>query len=316
MRFPMLKPPSRLRPATARLIYRSTADAAPDDAQPDATEPPPPEDAPDVTEVTPPADAEVSDEAPVLEPPSEDVAVLVPETAPESQPRDAPRVAPTPVARPEPDVTPVDEVEQQKVEPSDTPDAVVEEDKPETAPEEATTEIVTEAEKAARAAPATSKRPRTRPAAPKPAEKPEEVAEPKPKPDTDTNAVDNALAEALGTGQTNTGQPGGPPLTRGEKDALRVGVQQCWNVGSLSSEALNTTVVVSVSMTENAKPKSETIRMLSSSGGSNAAAQQAFEAARRAIIRCAKSGYDLPKDKYDHWRDIEMTFNPENMRIK
>ena len=287
----------------------STADDAPDEAQPDATEPPLPEDAPDVTEVTPPANAEVSDEPPVLESPSEDVAVLVPEIAPESQPDNAPRVAPTPVAQQEPDVK-VDEVEQQKVEPSDTPDEVVVEDKPETTPEEATTEIVTEAEKAASAAPSTSKRPRTRPATPKP----KEVAETKPA--TDTGAVNDALAEALGAGQTNTGTPGGPPLTRGEKDALRVGVQQCWNVGSLSSEALNTTVVVSVSMTKNGKPKSETIRMLDSSGGSSTAARQAFEAARRAIIRCAKSGYDLPQAKYDHWRDIEMTFNPENMRIK
>jgi hypothetical protein len=24
----------------------------------------------------------------------------------------------------------------------------------------------------------------------------------------------------------------------------------------------------------------------------------------------------LPVEKYDHWRDIEMTFNPERMRIK
>ena len=40
--------------------------------------------------------------------------------------------------------------------------------------------------------------------------------------------------------------PRGPPMTQGEREALRVAVQQCWNVGSLSSEALRTTVVVSV----------------------------------------------------------------------
>ena len=47
-----------------------------------------------------------------------------------------------------------------------------------------------------------------------------------------------------------------------------------------------------------------------------AAAQQAFEAARRAIIRCGVSGFDLPAEKYDQWQEIEMTFNPEQMRIK
>ena len=44
--------------------------------------------------------------------------------------------------------------------------------------------------------------------------------------------------------------------------------------------------------------------------------KQAFEAARRAIIRCGSSGFDLPAEKYGHWRDIEMTFNPERMRIR
>ncbi|MFT7254284.1 MAG: hypothetical protein ACI81Q_001706, partial [Paracoccaceae bacterium] len=58
------------------------------------------------------------------------------------------------------------------------------------------------------------------------------------------------------------------------------------------------------------------IRMIGSEGGSDAAARQAFEAARRAIIRCGASGYNLPSDKYDQWRDIEMTFNPEGMRLR
>jgi hypothetical protein len=56
--------------------------------------------------------------------------------------------------------------------------------------------------------------------------------------------------------------------------------------------------------------------MESSSGGSSAAARQAFEAARRAIIRCGASGYDLPAEKFGQWQTIEMTFNPERMRVK
>lgn len=84
------------------------------------------------------------------------------------------------------------------------------------------------------------------------------------------------------------------------------------------------------------------------------AVTQAYEAARRAILRCGAKGYDLPKmfrvkavkqlccetfetqrccgrfeinlvhkliskrfqEKFGQWRDIEMTFNPEKMRIK
>ncbi|MEM9438259.1 MAG: energy transducer TonB, partial [Pseudomonadota bacterium] len=39
-------------------------------------------------------------------------------------------------------------------------------------------------------------------------------------------------------------------------------------------------------------------------------------AARRAIIRCGATGFDLPREKYDQWRQIEMTFNPEEMRTR
>jgi hypothetical protein len=42
----------------------------------------------------------------------------------------------------------------------------------------------------------------------------------------------------------------------------------------------------------------------------------AFDAARRAIIRCGAKGFDLPAEKYAQWREVEMTFNPESMRIR
>ena len=295
---------------------RSDADAAPELTQPEVADTPPPDPVPEVAESAP--EAEVADEPPVMQPPQEDVAVMVPEVSARPQARPAPRVAPEPVAQPEPDVR-IDEVERPEV----SPDEQAEDVQPEseaTAPEEATTEIVTEAEEPASAAPTRSVRPKSRPAArPEPAEEPAtQTAQPAQEaPETDDSAVADALAEALGQSDGRSDSaPQGPPLSAGEKDALRVAVQQCWNVGSLGSEALQTTVVVAVEMTEDARPVTGSIRMLSSSGGSGAAASQAFEAARRAIIRCGARGYNLPVEKYDHWRDIEMTFNPERMRIK
>ncbi|MBZ0123029.1 MAG: energy transducer TonB, partial [Roseovarius sp.] len=74
--------------------------------------------------------------------------------------------------------------------------------------------------------------------------------------------------------------------------------------------------VVTVSMSEDGRPDEASIRMTHYSGGSADAAQHAFGAARRAIMRCGSRGYDLPVDKYDRWKSIEMTFNPERMRIK
>ena len=333
-----------------------TTDVQPESAEPEVTESAEPDTAPEQPDVTPPAPAEVADEAPVIEQPSQDVAVLqpAPQPEPDPAPRDVPRVAPTPVARPEPDVKVDEQVQEPVVRDEAAPAPDQREEQEATAPEEATTEIVTEADKPKPLAPSSSIRPKSRPPVqtaavekpaekptPKPAEKPAEKPAPKPaetaaekpapkpaekpaqtaeKPAAapkpgDKAAINDALAKALGQSDAPRA-PAGPPLTGGEKEALRVAVSNCWNTGSLSSEALRITVVVGVSMSEDARPVAGTIRLISSTGGSDAAAKQAFEAARRAIIRCGASGYSLPVEKYDHWRDIEMTFNPEKMRIK
>jgi hypothetical protein len=76
------------------------------------------------------------------------------------------------------------------------------------------------------------------------------------------------------------------------------------------------TVVVGVSLTQDGRVADGSLRLLEGSGGSDGAIQTAFEAARRAILRCGASGFDLPPEKYDQWRDIEMTFNPEGMRLR
>ncbi|MFO7758448.1 MAG: energy transducer TonB [Roseovarius sp.] len=322
------------------------ADTAPEAAQPEAGEAAQADTAPDVTGITPPAPAEVEDAPPAMQAPSEDMAVMVPEESRRPQPRPAPRVAPEPAPRPEPDAR-VDDTTRPEVTPDEGAETV-EEPSEATAPEEAAREIVTEAEETdepAQAAPTASMRPRSRPDRPVPQDPPQDppteaaeapreprpAPEPEPEPERPTSdraAIDDALAAALGGAQQDTGQdtspdtgqgterPSGPPLTGGERDALRVAVQECWNVGSLSSEALRTSVVVAVSMTRDGQPEIGSIRLAGSSGGGDAAAKQAYEAARRAIIRCGSDGFDLPAEKYDQWRDIEMTFNPESMRIR
>ncbi|MEP3296580.1 MAG: energy transducer TonB, partial [Pseudoruegeria sp.] len=137
----------------------------------------------------------------------------------------------------------------------------------------------------------------------------------------ETDAVDAAVAAALAgvassTSTAPSAAPTGPPLTSGEKNNLVSQISQCWNVGSLSSEALRTTVVVAMEMQPDGKPVSSSLRMVSFEGGNDASAGQAYEAARRAIIRCGAKGFELPSEKFDHWQEIEMVFNPERMRFK
>ncbi len=295
-------------------------DAANDQSAPAPAATPSVEEAPDVSQIEPLPQAEVSDEAPVLPEPPADVAVLVPEISDTPVPQAAERVAPEAVAQPDPEAVP-DPVEQEAVAPDqagETPREPAEA----TAPEAAATEIVTEAERPSSVPNTSIRPPARRPEAPVQTAQPTETPEPEPPaaeaPGTE-DAVAAALAEALSAEEAPSSAPStpeGPPLTAGEKDALRVAVQACWNVGSLSTDALNTTVVVNVAMTQDGRPVASSIRMASSSGGSQEAARQAFEAARRAIIRCGARGFDLPVEKYSQWQDIEMTFNPERMRIK
>lgn len=286
---------------------------APDAQQaPAQTASPALEPVPEVREPALPPVAEVDDTPPeALEAPVGDVAVLVPDVAPEAVPRPVERIAPEPVAQPQPDAAP-DLVAQEAVRPDAEGEATPLETQEATAPEEATTEIVTEATNA----PARSIRPPgQRPAAPAPPVAETEDA-PAAEDDVDAAAIAAAVAAAQVSEAPRPAAPAGPPLSAGEKEALRVAVSQCWNVGSLSSEALLTTVTVSVDMNTDGTPILGSIRLDGSSGGSDAAARQAFEAARRAIIRCGARGFRLPSEKFDQWQTIEMTFNPERMRVK
>ncbi len=266
-----------------------------------------PETLPDPLPPRPESDA--VDTAPSIQPPQDLDTPLPPATEARPQPRPADRVAPQPVAAPPPD-TRIDETPQ----PDTSPDPGAETPPPEeeaAAPPEATDRIAPETSDSDSLAPAASIRPPS--SRPRPAARQAEQET-----DSTRDAVNAALTEALGGTEDPEPAPpaSGPPLTGGEKSDLILAVSNCWNVGSLSTEALNVTVVVGVEMTEDAKPVSSSIRMISASGGSDGAAKQAFQAARRAILRCGGNGYGLPPEKYGQWRNIEMTFNPERMRIR
>ncbi|MGB3556812.1 MAG: cell envelope integrity protein TolA, partial [Jannaschia sp.] len=113
----------------------------------------------------------------------------------------------------------------------------------------------------------------------------------------------------------STPAPSGPPLTQGEQDGLRVAVSACWVVDPGAPSA-SVVVTLAFDMDRDGNPRTDTIRQLGASGGDGAATQRAFESARRAVIRCANGGYALPVEKYEQWREIEMTFDPTTMRLR
>ena len=113
------------------------------------------------------------------------------------------------------------------------------------------------------------------------------------------------------TAATATSLPVGPPLTNSEKDGLKLAVQRCWNVPAGVRDAQELKVTVAAELAADGAVINASIRMIEPRAAPDARFQQAFEAGRRALIRC--SPYELPRDKFGQWRNIEVVFNPEGM---
>lgn len=235
------------------------------------------------------------------------------------KPIDANRVAPVPVAPEQPKAEVDDIVREQAVSSPDVSEIKNAEEKA-TAPEAATTAIITEAVETGEGAPTSSLRPMARPKRPEPDVEKPKVAETKPDPVKEPEAPkaeDDAVMAALQAAMAASAPeaPAVPALTSNEMNGLRLSVQQCWVV-DVGSEAANITVTVGMSLDRDGRVEGDSITLLGASEGSQTAVDIAFQSARRAILRCQKDGYELPIDKYDQWRDIEMVFNPESMRTR
>jgi len=324
--------PSSVRPAPAP----DKRPAPPAPPQPQTADQP--DEAPDTSGLPTAPEANVAESVPAPVPPTVPEAPETP-VADSAPPRPSQRVAPE-AAPPSPEDVAIADIARQAARADEAAETPAPEREDAAAPEEAARQTVTEAEERPETglAMSSSPMPRARPArhvAP-PLENdpaPEKTAETAPEKTPETapaesaeevrdDAISDAVADAVAAAMSQEARPGtgtaasGPPLTAGERDALRVSVSKCWNVGSLSTEALMTSVVVGVDMAKDGRPQTDTIRLISWSGGSEGAARQTYESARRAILRCGASGFALPAEKYGQWREIEMTFNPENMRIR
>lgn len=271
----------------------------------------------------------LSDPIPVPEPVLPTVPEIVaPLDALRPVPRPAPRVASEAQEAPVQDVTEADEV-QQTTSPDTATDQVAEENLEATAPPETTTEIVTEAEEPA-AAPTASLRPQTRPNRPAPtpsgvAESTDEALQANAEPDaqapSDTSAaINDALSEVLGNlnekDPTGNNAPDlGPPLTQSDLQGFQMSVQSCWNV-NVGSESAGITVELAFGMEPDGRVVESSITLFAVSDGSAAAQQVAYDAARRALLRCEGEGYPLPEEKYEQWKSTVMKFDPETMQFR
>ena len=308
--------PAMPQPEAAPETPTPVEEVAPSQPQPEAAPAPEPEAAPEEAQPAREPPAAVADVAP-----AQPTALIPPSAAVDSNsttptPRPATRVADTP-ALPSPD-TAVAPVEQAAVTPDTSAEAeVVEEQQDAAAPEEATTEIVTEAEKPSGAVESSIRptaRPRTQTAEQKPAEAP---AKPQtPAASATEDAVAAAVAAAASAPAASSAQAG-PPMTGEETSSFIGQIGGCW-INDPGATWMNAKVTVSFQLDRTGHVVGPIVQV-EAVGGTDEDKRIAFERARTAVARCqnkGRDGYDLPSDKYDQWKDIELTFDASSMRLR
>jgi hypothetical protein len=129
--------------------------------------------------------------------------------------------------------------------------------------------------------------------------------------------VDRARAFDMAGGALNPAGPSGNALnlTDLEADKLTSAIAACWNVGALSLNALRTTIVLSVEVDASGLPDAGSITLVEGKLGSETEFRQAFEAARRAVIRCGARG--LPYSaKVGEPAKMQLEFSPDGIRVR
>jgi len=223
-----------------------------------------------------------------------------PESPPAAEPMQALAAAPAPVTAPIPMAPPPPEPAVAEAEPEPKPEEPLKEPEPEAlaaaqpdapiapAPQQARLPVDKPAELAAAARASSAPPPAA--AAPKPAEQP--------KPLETAGGSTSQFANAV---------------TRGEKDALRLGIKRFFVYnGNRSDRALQ--VTIRIRLDQDAKILGQP-ELLQASGGNPAVQQVLFQAGRRALLKAQGAGEfkKLPVAKYDGWKLIHATFTPEEI---
>jgi hypothetical protein len=250
---------------------------------------------PDPAPVPPAAEPAPATSPLAVAPPPPDAAIA---------PAPADRVAP--VARPAPpEAMPRAADERPALAPAPDAPPVTQAPAPAAAPQAAAPQIVTEAE----IAPGRSPRPPGRPPA---------VAAPAPAPEADTAPTPDSgmsMADALAAAASASAPPApAAQLSEFETRNLIAQIGDAWNLVSQSAAADGVVVTLLVSFTRDGRVVESSIRRVGASPGSPAAVEKAYGDAIRAILRASERGLDLPAEKYEAWRELELVFDPERMR--
>lgn len=101
------------------------------------------------------------------------------------------------------------------------------------------------------------------------------------------------------------------PMSVSQLDAIRSQIQRCWNVPSGVKDDYSLVVVLRMSVERNGVVTAVDYEN-KSRYNSDAVYRAAVDSAVRAVRTCSPLK-NLPLDKYDSWREMELTFDPKDM---
>jgi len=113
----------------------------------------------------------------------------------------------------------------------------------------------------------------------------------------------------------------GTGLTISQTDALRAAISDCWVPPAGAVNAENLQIELRVRFNPDATVRDVDIIDFLRYNSDNFY-KAAADSARRAVRQCEngtrfdgsyRQGYDLPRDQYDTWRTVRLTFDPSNM---
>ena len=112
---------------------------------------------------------------------------------------------------------------------------------------------------------------------------------------------------------TPMAKPSNPEFSQKiEASSFSAEVSKCWVV-ALGSPESKVAVTVGFQLKADGKVNKGSIRLLEHNSKNSSVAKIAFQAARRAILRCQKGGYNIPEG-FDTSTQLILKFNPETMR--
>ena len=129
----------------------------------------------------------------------------------------------------------------------------------------------------------------------------------------DMEQLDSLEQQAIQDALTRTRASLSGRLTGEEEEGLKFAIRECWSVpiGIRNDSELKVTLGVELDRDGTVKG---TPRLIEPGAIESSEIEQAFNAARRAVMRCQP--YELPADKYEQWQRMEIVFNPERMVLR